>query len=36
LSDDKPVIEYFLSLPTDEPSLDVATLTRRTDDIERP
>jgi spermidine synthase len=36
LTDDKPVIEYFLSLPTDEPLLDRRALPRRPSDIERP
>lgn len=36
LSDDRPLIEYFLSLPTDEPPVDVATLRGRPRDISRP
>jgi spermidine synthase len=36
LTDDKPLIEYFLSLPTDEPSLDLRRLPRRPADIIRP
>jgi hypothetical protein len=36
LTDDKPTIEYFLSLPTDEGSVDLRTLPRRPADIVRP
>ena len=36
LTDDKPVIEYFLSIPKDERALDVSRLPRRLTDIVRP
>jgi hypothetical protein len=36
LTDDKPVIEYFLSIPRDEKALDVRRLPRRPADIVRP
>ena len=36
LTDDKPVIEYFLSIPQDEQALDVSRLPRRPSDIVRP
>jgi spermidine synthase len=35
LTDDRPVIEYFLSVPTDERELNVRALQRRAGDIER-
>jgi spermidine synthase len=36
LTDDRPVIEYFLSVPTDERELNVRQLQPRPADIERP
>jgi hypothetical protein len=36
LTDDKPTIEYFLSLPRDEGPSDLRGVPRRLDDIARP
>jgi spermidine synthase len=36
ITDDRPLIEYFLSLPTDEPPIDLRTLPRRSADVRRP
>ncbi len=36
MTDDRPIIEYFLSLPADEPRLDINALPRRAEDIARP
>jgi spermidine synthase len=36
LTDDKPLIEYFLSLPRDEPHADLRPLKARPEDIVRP
>jgi spermidine synthase len=36
LSDDKPLIEYFLTLPKDDPPVDLRGLSARFDDVLRP
>ncbi len=36
LTDDKPVIEYFLSLPKNDPPADLSSLTGRFEDVLRP